>query len=237
MVSCSAAGEMLKPMVIFKGTTKQTLKNTKQRERDVLVTFQAKGWMDQGIMRKWIKSILTPHTKGRHCLLVFDSFRAHLTDEILLSLAKVNVTVVVIPGGCSSKMQPVDVSLNKPIKDIVRGLWEDLMVQHVNQSTTSSAPSVSKDDIVDWIVRANTLLSTQGNCVTKSFKVCGLTNALDGTESHLIRCAKELPEFTIPYGVSAEESESDEDIFADTDEEEEQDYEDEEDEEDEDVEN
>ena len=73
--------------------------------------------------------------------------------------------------------------------------------------------------------------------MTKSFKVCGLTNALDGTENHLIRCAKELPEFTIPYGVSAEESESDEDIFADTDEEEEQDYEDEEDEEDEDVEN
>jgi hypothetical protein len=237
VVSCSAAGEMLKPMVIFKGKTKQTLKNTKQRERDVLVTFQAKGWMDQGIMRKWIKSILTPHTKVRHCLLVFDSFRAHLTDEVLQSLAKVNTTVVVIPGGCTSKVQPVDVSLNKPIKDIVRGLWEDLMVQHVNQSTTSSAPSVSKDDIVDWIVRANTLLSTQGNCVTKSFKVCGLTNALDGTENHLIRCAKELPEFTIPYGVSAEESESDEDIFADTDEEEEQDYEDEEDEEDEDVEN
>ena len=55
----------------------------------------------------------------------------------------------------------------------------------------------------------------------KSFKVCGLSNALHGTENNLIRCAKEIPEFNIRYGVSAEES--DEDIFADTDEQDEED--------------
>ena len=47
--------------------------------------------------------------------------------------------------------------------------------------------------------------------------MCGISNALDGTENGLIRCAKELPHFNIPYGASSEES--DEDIFADTDEE------------------
>ena len=87
------------------------------------------------------------------------------------------------------------------------------MVQHINQSVASDAPSVSKDKIMDWIVSAN----TQSSSVAKFFKVCGLSNALDGTENGLIRCAKELPHFNIPYGVSSEES--DEDIFADTDEE------------------
>ena len=84
--------------------------------------------MDHVMMRKWVKEILIPHTKGRHCLLLFDSFRAHLTDEVLGSLAKANATVVVIPGGCTSKVQPVNVAHNRPIKDTVRGLWEDLMV-------------------------------------------------------------------------------------------------------------
>ena len=78
---------------------------------------------------------------------------------------------------------------------------------------------MSNDHIVDWIVQANILLSAQSSCVMKSFKVCGLSNALDGTENHLIRCTKELPEFSIPYGISTEES--DEDIFVDTDEDEE----------------
>ena len=35
------------------------------------------------------------------------------------------------------------------------------MVQHVNQSVASDAPSVSKDNIVDWIVSANTMLNQQ----------------------------------------------------------------------------
>ena len=100
------------------------------------------------------------------------------------------------------------------------------MVQHVTQGDASCAPSVSKDHIVDWIVQENTLLSGQSSCVMKSFKVCGLSNALDGTENHLIQCAKELPEFSIPYGASTEDS--DEDMFADTD----KDEEDEQDEED-----
>ena len=91
------------------------------------------------------------------------------------------------------------------------------MVQHVNQSVASDAPSVSKDNIVDWIVSANTMLNTQSSSVAKSFKVCGLSNALDGTENGIIQCAKKLPHFKIPYGVSSEQS--DEDIFADTDEE------------------
>lgn len=121
--------------------------------------------MDHVMMQKWVKEILIPHTKGRHCLLLFDSFRAHLTDEVLGSLAKANATVVVIPGGCTSKVQPVNVALGHPIKDTVQSLWEDQMVQHVNQSVASDAPSVSKDNIVDWIVSANTMLNIQSSSV------------------------------------------------------------------------
>ena len=60
---------MLKPMVIFKGTTKRSLKKVKQRDGDIAMTFQVKAWTDQVVMRKWIKDVLIPHTKGRHCLV------------------------------------------------------------------------------------------------------------------------------------------------------------------------
>ena len=54
--------------------------------------------------------------------------------------------------------------------------------------------------------------------MAKALKVCGISNALDGSENRLIQCVKELPNFHIPYGESKEES--DEDIFASTNEEE-----------------
>ena len=62
---------------------------------------------------------------------------------------------------------------------------------------------------MDWIVRAHALLYSQPECVAKSFKVCGISNNLDGSENTLVHCAKELPAFTIPYG----NDDSDEDIF------------------------
>ena len=155
------------------------------------------------------QEVLLKYTKKKHCLLVFDSFKAHFVDDVLQALKRANASNVVLPGGCTSKAQPVDVSLNRPIKDTVRGLWEEFMTSNMAQGPVSEAPAPTKDDVVDWIIRANALLDSQPQCVTKSFKVCGISNNLDGSENALVHCAKELPAFTIPYG----NDDSDEDIF------------------------
>ena len=149
------------------------------------------------------------HTRKQHCLLVFDSFKAHITDDVMEAFDMANASVVVLPGGCTSKAQPVDVSLNRPIKDIVRGQWEEFMTTNIAHCRVREAPAPTKDNIEEWIVRANAQLDSQPQCVAKSFKVCGISNNLDGSENALIHCAKELPAFTIPYG----NAESDEDIF------------------------
>ena len=62
---------------------------------------------------------------------------------------------------------------------------------------------------MDWIIRVHALFNSQPQCFTKSFKVCGISNNLDGSENALVHCAKELPAFTIPYG----NDDSNEDIF------------------------
>ena len=49
--------------------------------------------------------------------VVLDSFSAHLTDNIQAMFARCNTTVLVIPGGCTSVLQPLDVSINRPFKD------------------------------------------------------------------------------------------------------------------------
>ena len=73
----------------------------------------------------------------------------------------------------------------------------------------SEVPTMTKDNAVDWIVRAHVLLDSQPECVAKSFKVCGISNNLDGSENALVHCAKKLPAFTILYG----NDDSDEDTY------------------------
>ena len=118
-------------------------------------------------------------------------------------------SVVVLPGGCTSKAWPVDVSLNQPIKNTVRGLWEEFMASNIAQGTVSEAPAPTKSDVVDWIIRAHALLQSQPQCVAKSFKVCRNLNNLDSSENTLTHYVEELPAYTIPYG----NAESDKDIY------------------------
>ena len=54
------------------------LKRMLYSEKDVIITMQAKGWMDHKLMQKWTRKVLLKHIKGRHALLVFDTFKAHI---------------------------------------------------------------------------------------------------------------------------------------------------------------
>ena len=47
-------------------------------------------------------------------MLVWDSFSAHLIDQAKQHLKENNTSTAVIPGGLTSVIQPLDVSLNKP---------------------------------------------------------------------------------------------------------------------------
>ena len=70
-------------------------------KKDVIITMQAKGWMDHNLMQKWIHKVLLKHTKGHHALLAFDTFKGHLED-VLSKLAQSNITYVTLSGGCTS---------------------------------------------------------------------------------------------------------------------------------------
>ena len=72
--------------------------------------------MDEKVMLKWISDIWVKYTKKRPSLLFHDTFSAHLTDKVQKAFKESNNTVLVIPGGCTAILQPLDVSINKPIK-------------------------------------------------------------------------------------------------------------------------
>ena len=65
---------------------------------------------------------LTTGSTGK--LLVADVHRAQQTDGIKALLKKKNTEFVNVPPGCTSRVQPLDVSFDKPFKDVVKQLFE-----------------------------------------------------------------------------------------------------------------
>ena len=56
--------------------------------------------------------------------LVADVHRAQQTDGVEALLKKKNTELVNVPPGCTSLVQPLDVSFKKPFKDVVRQQFE-----------------------------------------------------------------------------------------------------------------
>ena len=185
VLACSSTGKMLPPMLIFKGTTSRSVRNVTGSEGTV-VSYQSKAWVDEKQMLKWITDIWMKYTRKRPSLLFLDSFSAHLTDEVKDKFKTYNTTVVVIPGGCTSVLQPLDVSINKPVKAILRQSWEQYMLDQTITSSGKISPP-SKQAIVNWIEEANDKLNSKPCIVKKAFLVTGLSNALGGYEDRLIR--------------------------------------------------
>ncbi len=58
----------------------------------------------------------------RKNILILDSFRGHLTDEIGVACHDTNTLRAVIPGGLTSQLQPLDLTVNRSFKCKMRDL-------------------------------------------------------------------------------------------------------------------
>ena len=115
-LAIAADGTKLPPKFIFKEV---------RCPRDLVVSeslrvsFHKKGWMDEAGLKEWIRQCLPQTPRNEQLLLVWDSFRAHLTGEVKADLKRRKIDVAVIPGGLTPVLQPLDKCLNKPFKDNV----------------------------------------------------------------------------------------------------------------------
>ncbi|CAG8734339.1 2634_t:CDS:2, partial [Gigaspora rosea] len=81
VLTCFANGRKLPPIIIFK--LKGWPANAPRPLAGVVVWFQEKGWMDKSGMSKWVKywDNAQPGPCNSRTILVFDSFKAHITDR------------------------------------------------------------------------------------------------------------------------------------------------------------
>ena len=89
VLSATADGKMLPPMIIFKGKTKQTIHNLNISSNFVVKT-QEKAWMDDDLMQVWGEEIWIKHTQAewkrlgfQRSMLTFDAFAAHFRKTVI----------------------------------------------------------------------------------------------------------------------------------------------------------
>ncbi len=75
-------------------------------------------------MLYWIENIWTKHVRlsNSQSLLVLNSFSAYLVNFVKRHFGEKNTNLTIIPGGLTSCLQLLDVSVNKSFKTKIRNL-------------------------------------------------------------------------------------------------------------------
>ena len=155
VLACTASGEKLPPMVIFKRITMPKDKLPK----GIIVKVHKKGWMDEGLMLDWIRECYVKRPGGffhvKKAILVMDSMRAHLTDAVKEAVKGKNSIPTIIPGGTTKFLQPLDISVNRPFKVALRAQWEKWMTSGEKSFTkTGRMRRATFTQVCEWIISA-----------------------------------------------------------------------------------
>lgn len=195
MLTARSDGFKCRPYILLKN--KRPIKEIVTMFKNKLhLCWAGRSFFNDELTSEYLQIIIGSAMFGKR-LLAWDSYRCHISDATKKQLKKLQIDTAVIPGGCTKFIQAPDVYWNGPFKAKVRQFYENWML-HGEKSYTKSgnmrAPSM--EVYLMWIVDAWDQLPK--NLIINSFKGCGLSNALDGSEDYKIHCFKS--DSSIPSG-------------------------------------
>ena len=71
--------------------------------------------------------------EGSPTVAIFDNFHGQTTDIILSLLRSHNIVPIQLPANCTDKLQPLDISVNKPMKDLLKSKFQQWYAQEVKK--------------------------------------------------------------------------------------------------------
>ena len=100
-------------------------------------------WSNETTMKRYIEKVIVPFViekrqklkldPGSPATAIFDNFHGQTTDVILSLLRSHNIVPIQLPANCTDKLQPLDISVNKPMKDHLKSKFQQWYAQEVKK--------------------------------------------------------------------------------------------------------
>ena len=130
---------------------------------------QEKAWNDTDTMLKWVDLVYKPYVNDyagfKH--LIIDDYTSHKVKPVQDAIKSTGSMLTILPGGSTSKIQVLDVGINKPFKDKFRTKWVNWMATE-NQDNKKC---VSRQMLAEWVSEIWESLDT--TAIKNSWIHCG----------------------------------------------------------------
>ena len=201
-VAGALSGKLLPFQVLYEGKTERCHPSTAFPEGfDIWHT--PNHWANGETSIRFVKNIILPYisvtlkdlglSEEHMALVIFDTFKGHKGDEMESLLLENNILSVIVPSNCTDLLQPLDLSVNKPLKDHLRRSFQSWYSEQVSkQLEEGKEPDDVKVDMrlsimkplgAKWITSAYDYLRSESGMVHGGFIEAGIVEALDQDET------------------------------------------------------
>jgi hypothetical protein len=153
---------------------------------NVAVTQSATGWMRADVMLHYLEEVFFPsmhpeeaqHDEYHPFLLLWDRCRVHLTEEVSVPIIQNGGVLELIPLGCSSIVQPLNVTIIHNFKAKLRVLWRVWKRENTNRD--GDCPPISLLQVTQMIGTAWEQVPEQVVC--NGFTAAGIGPGINDTD-------------------------------------------------------
>ena len=190
--ACALSGCFLPMQLMYQGTTERCLPSNVPFPANWHITYTANYWSNENTMVQYIQKIILPYVsevRGKldladdyPALVLFDVFKGQCTESVFKLLKENNIFYVMIPANCTDKIQPLDLSVNKPAKDFMKRKFqnwygsktcsqlEDNITEPVDLRLSKMKPLIAS-----WIIDLYNYLLSRPDIIINGFHSAGIT--------------------------------------------------------------
>ncbi|XP_065607640.1 pogo transposable element with ZNF domain isoform X1 [Cyrtonyx montezumae] len=179
-----ADGSVLPTLVFYRGRVQQPA----NVPESIMLEAKENGYSDDDVMESWASRVWQKHTECQNSkgMLVLDCHRTHLSEEVLSLLSASSTLPAVVPAGCSSKIQPLDVCIKRTVKNFLHKKWKE-QAKEMADSTCDS--DILLQLVLCWLAEVLEVISDSPELVQQSFLVASVLPGPDGTANSPTRNA------------------------------------------------
>ncbi|XP_048367001.1 LOW QUALITY PROTEIN: pogo transposable element with ZNF domain [Sphaerodactylus townsendi] len=171
-----ADGSVLPTLVFYRGRVEQA----SNVADTIILEAKENGYHDDEIMEVWSSKVWQKYIEGQNSkgMLVLDCHRTHLSEEVLSMLSSASTLPAMVPAGCSSKIQPLDVCIKRTVKNFLHKKWKE---QAKEMADTSCDSDILLQLVLCWLAEALEVIGDCPELVQQSFLVASVLPGPDGT--------------------------------------------------------
>ena len=168
MFCAALSGELLPLQLIYQGKTTACLPRF-AFPSEWNVTYTPNHWSNGQKTKEYIHKIILPYVEAKRnahgrsnqtALVIFDEFKGQITDDVYNVLDNHNILVVKVPPNCTDRLQPMDLSINKSVKDYLRDRFQKWYSSEVEKSYHQDESTTPGDLRMNHLVLVGLLVHT-----------------------------------------------------------------------------